>query len=132
MASDQIVQVTETKIGSVTITGVTSVSYSETGSAVSNRADGEVYITGHKIVSADVSGSISGIDQKVFASVDTGTEGDLTVKGLLVSTGTAVTLTITGILTLGFDGSQSSGDGSASINFQAKSADGTTSPIAYA
>ena len=133
MASDQIVQVTTCTVNSVAVTGVTAFSYSESGTTVSNRADGEIYQTGKFLAAVDVSGSITGINQNSFADIGAGAVGSIVVTGKLVSDGSTITVTIVNCTTTGVDvGQNHSSDGSASLAFEAHSADGSTSPISFA
>ena len=133
MASEQIVQVSTCTVNSVTVTGVTAFSYTESGTTVSNRADAEVYQTGKFLAAVDVSGSITGIDQNSFADIGTGVEGSIVVAGKKVSDGSTVTITIVNCVTTGVDvGQNHSSEGSASLTFEAFSADGSTSPISFA
>ena len=132
MASEQIVQISSCAIGATAITGVTAVSYTETATTVSNRADAEIYQTGKKVVSVDVSGTISGIDQETFAEVGIGTTGSLVFTGKKVSDNADKTTTILNCVVTGIDPTQNhSTEGSVTLTFEAYSADGTTSPISF-
>lgn len=131
--SDQIVQVTTCTVNAVAVTGVTGFTYSETGTTVSSRGDGELYHTGKFLAAVDVAGSITGINQNSFADIGSGAVGDIVVTGKLVSDGSVITVTIVNCTTTGFDvGQNHSSDGSASLPFEAHSADGSTSPISFA
>ena len=132
MASDQVVQITSATFNSSAFTGVTSVSYDDSGESTENRADADIYATAQKLTSAALTGSVEGIDQEAFAGVAIGTSAAFVVTGKRVSDDTIVTLTLSNCMMLGVSTGQNHSDsGSATLTFKCTSSDGTTSPAAY-
>ncbi len=130
--SDQAVRVKTCVHGSTTITGVTEFDYDDSGASVKNRADNETYATAQLRVTADVTGSITGINQEDFAGVALGASETLVITGVQVSDGTDVVITVSNCMMLGNTGGLShSAEGAAGLTWEATSADGTASPIAY-
>jgi hypothetical protein len=130
--SDQAVRVKTCTFNSVAITGVTEFDYDDSGSSVKNRADNETYATDQLLVTADVTGSITGIDQEEFSGAALGTSATLVVVGIQVSDGSDVTITVSNCMMLGNTaGLSHSSEGAAGLTWEATSSDGSTSPIAY-
>jgi hypothetical protein len=130
--SDQVVQVKTATYNITAITGNLTFTYSESGATVSNRADAEIYQTGKKLVTVDVSGTLAGIDQEGYAAITLGDSQTLTIVGKQVSDDSDVTITISNVMFTGNDGTVNhSSEGGATLNWEAYSADGTTSPIAF-
>lgn len=130
--SDQIVQVKTATYNVTPITGNLTFTFSETGATVSNRADAEIYQVGKKLVTVDVTGTLGGIAAKTYHSIPKGDSQTLTIVGKQVSDDSDVTITISNVMFVTNDGGVNhSSDGTATLNWEAFSADGTTSPIAF-
>ena len=130
--SDQLVQVSSFKIGTVVFTSVTDFTYAEAGTTVTNKADSEIYGTGKFLTDIDVTWGATGIDQQTFAGAVLGGDETVEVKGKSVSSGSEVTITVVHGMVVGFDIGQShSSEGTATMSGEAHSADGTTSPISF-
>jgi len=130
--SEQAVRVKTCVYNSLPITGVTEFDYDDSGASVKNRADNETYATDQLRVTADVTGSITGIDQATFAGAALGISETLVITGVQVSDGADVIITVSKCMMLGNTGGLShSSEGAAGLSWEATSADGSTSPIAY-
>ena len=132
MASDQVVNIDSLTVNAVAVTGITSVTYTEAGETVMNKADGEMYASAQLMVSATVEGSIDGIDQESAANVGINVAGSIIATGTRVSDGVVVTLTISNCLTLSINPTLAhAADGSFSLSFSATAPDGQTSPVVW-
>ena len=131
--SDQVVMVTSATYNSDTITGNLIFSYTRSGTTVGNRADAEIYHTDKKLVSVDVSGTLSGIDIVSYNSIEKGlNDQGLVIVGKLVSNNSDVTITFSKCIFTGDDGAVNhSSEGSATANWEASSIDGVTDPISF-
>lgn len=131
--SSQTVGVKSATHGVYSIEGNLSFTYSESGTTVGNRADVEIYETGKKLVSVDVSGSLSGITSSSYHGISKGVVDTLVLVLEQPSPATVdQTITVSNCMFTGDDATTNhSSEASATANWEAYSSDGTTSPIAF-
>jgi len=130
--ADQIINVTSCTAIAIPLDGVESVTYDDGGDSIENKADGDLYGTAQILVNGECTGSISGINQEVFASVPRGTQGSIIAIGTRISDGVLVTITFSLAMALKNSGGLSHADkGAAGLDFKCMSSDGQVSPVAY-
>ena len=130
--SEQVVNVKSATYNLTGITGNLTFTYNEAGSTVSTRADAEIYQVGKKLVTVDVSGTLAGIDPEGYSAIALGDQQTLVVVGTQVSDGSDVTITISNCMFVSNDGTiNHSSESGSTLSWEAHSADGTTSPIAF-
>ena len=98
---------------------------------VRNKFDNDLGATAGKAVNASVTGTITGVDWKVYWAIPKGDTQTLVFTGCPVDGGTDITVTITTTMMLKLSSGLSHADDStASITFEAFYAvDGATSPV---
>ncbi len=122
-------------VSGVTVCGTTmskaiSLDFEESGSRITSAEDNDVYISGQHVHSIDVTGSCVSRDTNAAKTAAGGASG--TVGATLGDEDGIATyaLAITNAVTIGVPRTQSYGSwGETTINFGAKSSDGSTSPV---
>jgi len=128
--SEQVINIKSCTHGSTSLDGILSFAFTRSGTSVGNRADDETYHTAKLVPNVDVSGSITGIDITSFDGVDIGTEETLTVVGTTVGSKKDVTVTVSKCIITGDSGGiNHASQGSATMDWECSSSDGSTDPI---
>ncbi len=114
----------------VNITKVISIDFDDSGSRITSAEDNAVYITGQHVHSIDLTGSVVSRDTNAMKSWTAGEVGAFAaLLGDEDGTNT-YTLAISNAVMIGVPRTQGYGSwGETTINFGAKSADGSTSAV---
>lgn len=129
-ATGRTVYVKSVIICGVTMSKAISLDVDESGSRITSAEDDDVYVTGQHVHTVDVTGSCVSRDTNSAKAAAAGSTG--TVAATLGDEDGIATyaLAITGAVIIGVPRTQGYGSwGETTLNFGAKSSDGSTSPL---
>lgn len=114
----------------VNITKVISLDMDESGSRITSAEDDDAYVTGQHLHTGDVTGSVVSRDTNATKAWNAGDVGALAALFGDEDGTNTYTVAISGVVMVGVPRTQGYGSwGETTINWGAKSSDGSTSPI---
>ncbi len=114
----------------IDITKVISFDMDETATRITSAEDDDVYIQGQHVHTGDVTGSIVSRDTNAMKAVNSGEVGELAALFGDEDGTNTYTVAISGVVIIGVPRTQGYGAwGETTVNWGAKSADGSTSAI---
>lgn len=130
-ATGRTVAVSTVLLDAVPITRVTAFDFNEVGTRITSAEDNDVYVSGQHVHSVDVTGSITSRDMAATKALAAGTSGTVLTATLHDEDGTTDLSVSIGLpVFVGVPRTQGYGAfGETTVDFGAKSADGSTSPI---
>jgi hypothetical protein len=129
-ATGRTVQVSAVSHGATSIPKVTALNFAEAGTRITTAEDNDTYVSGQFVHTVDTTGSITSRDTNACKALAVGGEDTLSATLHDEDGSSTYSLSISNATFIGVPRTQGYGAwGETTVNWGAKSSDGSTSPI---